>query len=520
MEPFTIGLIAGASLLGALIGFFIAKSRGGGEQISQRLQEKINSQEKSLQSLQSKVATAKGEIKTAEAEARATAKEIVSEAKLKAREERMEIEKEDARLSQWEKDLTKHEEEVRSDRERLKQKHEKVDQLREEVSHAAEKHRQALEGVAKLTQEEAKERLESEIKKEYGDHFAHQVDLLKQEVEHDVEEKSKDLLSQAMQRYASEVSSESTATVVELPSDDMKGRIIGKEGRNITAFERATGVDVIIDDTPQAIVITGYDLVRRYVAKRAMEKLLKDGRIQPARIEEEVEKQKKEVGKMMVQFGERACQDLGIKGYHQDLIKIIGRLRFRTSYGQNILKHSIEMAQIARMLAEEIGADAGIVTEGCLLHDIGKALDHEVKGTHVEIGVEICKRYKVRPEVIHCVASHHEDIPMETAEAFVVAAADAISGARPGARRESLESYIQRLKELEDVARAFDGVQKAYAISAGREVRVFVDADNVDDMLQRELAKNIAQKIEAELAYPGVIKVNVIREKRVVETAK
>lgn len=515
---YIIGIIA--LLLGGGVGFMAAKSRGSGEKISQKLQEKIQSQEREFQSLQSKVASARSDLKSAEAEAKAKAQQILAEAKLAAQEERTVIEKESAKLEQWEKDLTKNENELKEERASLLRKNDAADTLRKELSTAAETHRQALENVAKLSQEDAKKELLAAVERECSSFFAHQVDLLKQEADRTVEEHARDLLSQAMQRYASEVTSESTATVVPLPSDDMKGRIIGKEGRNITSFERATGVDVIIDDTPDAIVITGYDLVRRYVAKRAMEKLVQDGRIQPARIEEEVEKQKKEVGKMMVQFGERACEELGIKGYHPDLIKIIGRLRFRTSYGQNVLKHSVEMAHLGRMLAEEIGADVSVVTEGCLLHDIGKALDHEVKGTHVEIGVEICKRYKVRPEVIHCVAAHHEDIPMETAEAFVVAAADAISGSRPGARRESMEAYVQRLKELEDVARSFTGVQKAYAISAGREVRVFVDADQIDDLAQRKLAKDIAQKIESQLAYPGVIKVNVIRERRVIETAQ
>jgi len=515
---YIIGIIA--LLLGGGVGFIAARSRGSGEKISQKLQEKIQTQEREFQSLQSKVATARGELKTAEAEAKANAQQIISEAKIAARDERVVLEKESAKLEQWEKDLKKDEAELKEERTVLQQKNDDADALRKELSVAAETQRQALESVAKLSQEEAKKELLSALEHEFSGYFAKHVDLLKQEAERTAEESARELLSQAMQRYASEVTSESTATVVSLPSDDLKGRIIGKEGRNITSFERATGVDVIIDDTPDAIVITGYDLVRRYVAKRAMEKLVQDGRIQPARIEEEVEKQKKEVGKMMVQFGERACEELGITGYHPDLIKIIGRLRFRTSYGQNVLKHSVEMANLGRMLAEEIGANVSIVTEGCLLHDIGKALDHEVKGTHVEIGVEICKRYKVRPEVIHCVAAHHEDIPMETAEAFVVAAADAISGARPGARRESMEAYVQRLKELEDVARSFAGVQKAYAISAGREVRVFVDAEQIDDLTQRKLAKDIAQKIEAELAYPGIIKVNVIRERRVVETAQ
>ncbi len=279
-------------------------------------------------------------------------------------------------------------------------------------------------------------------------------------------------------------------------------------------------MDVIIDDTPGVIIISGYDLARRYVAKLAMEKLIQDGRIQPARIEEVVMKMKEQVGKMMLEFGKRATEELGITGYPQDLLKIIGRLRFRTSYGQNVLKHSVEMAAVGRMLAEEIGADPMIVVEGCLLHDIGKALDHEVAGTHVEIGVEICKRFKVRPEVIHCVAAHHEDIPMETPEAFVVAAADAISGARPGARRESIEDYFKRLRELEEVAKQFPGVSRAFALSAGREIRIYVDTSKIDDLGQERLAKDIAKKVESELTYPGVIKVNVIRERRIEEMAK
>ena len=359
-----------------------------------------------------------------------------------------------------------------------------------------------------------------EIEVEFSDYFADQVKHLKEEAKEEYEEEAKNLMVEAMHRYASEVASESTATIVQLPSDDVKGKIIGKEGRNITAFEQATGVDIIIDDTPGAIIISGYDLARRYVAKLAMEKLIKDGRIQPARIEEVVEKMKEEVGKMMLEFGKRATTELGITGYSQDLLKIIGRLRFRTSYGQNILKHSVEMANIGRMLAEEIGADAKTVVEACLLHDIGKALDHEVAGTHVEIGVEICKRFKIRPEVIHCVEAHHEDVPMETPEAFIVAAVDAISGARPGSRKESVEAYIKRLKELEEVAKSFEGVQRAFAISAGREIRVYVDTAKVNDLEQEKMAKEITKKIEDELTYPGVIKVNVIRERRIEGTAK
>ncbi len=509
-----------ALLLGGGVGFFFAKSRGSGDRISAKLQQQIAEEERKLQTLQAQAATAKGELKSAEAEAKAKAREIIAEAKLEVQKERLELEKDAARLEEREKALEEKTKEVQEQKTSLEQKLTEVGSLREELAKAAEHHRGALERVAKLSEADAKKELEEELKREFSAYYASKLDLLKQEAERDIDERAKNLLSEAMQRYASEVASESTVTVVQLPSDDLKGRIIGKEGRNITAFERATGIDVIIDDTPGAIVISGFDLVRRYVAKRAMEKLLEDGRVQPARIEEVVESMKKEVGKMMVQFGQRALDELGITGYHPDLIKVIGRLRFRTSYGQNVLKHSVEMAQLARMLAEEVGADPQIVVEGALLHDVGKALDHEVAGTHVQIGVELCKRYKIRPEVIHCVEAHHEDIPIQSAEAFIVAAADAVSGARPGARRESLEAYIKRLTELENVARSFPGVQKAYAISAGREIRVFVDTDAIDDLQQHTLAKEIAQKIEKELTYPGVIKVNVIRERRVLETAK
>jgi ribonuclease Y len=410
--------------------------------------------------------------------------------------------------------------EVERDRTQVLKQKEDIAKLKTELEEAATKHRSALETIAKMSKEQAKEELLTEIKSEYSEFFAKEVKALKEEMTSKAEEEARNLMVEAMQRYAAEVASESTATIVQLPSDDLKGKIIGKEGRNIVAFEQATGVDVIIDETPGAIVISGFDLARRYVAKLSMEKLLQDGRIQPARIEEIVGKMKEQVGKMMLEFGKRACEELGITGYPQELLKIIGRLRFRTSYGQNVLKHSVEMAHIGKMLAEEAGADPRIVVEGCLLHDLGKALDHEVSGTHVEIGVEISKRFKVRPEVIHCIAAHHEDIPFETPEAFIVAAADAISGARPGARRESIEEYIRRLRDLEETAKSFEGVQRAFAVSAGREIRIYVDTAKVDDLKQAELAKNIAKKIEDQLSYPGVIKVNVIRERRVEEMAK
>jgi len=506
-----LALLAGV-LLGLLSGWFWFSK---GKRISTSLQSEINEKERALAKVENRIAQAKNEAKAAEAEARAQAKEILSEARVQAGEIENKLETEQARLEEKEKGLDEKVKELERQRTHLQNQQEEVTQLKEDLSDASEKHRAALEQVAKLSQEEAKNQLKEELESEFSEYFASQIKLVKGNMQEECEDEAKNLLAEAMQRYASEVATESTATIVQLPSDDVKGKIIGKEGRNIIAFENSTGVDIIIDDTPGAIVISGYDLARRYVAKLAMEKLIKDGRIQPARIEEVVNKMKQEVGKMMLEFGKRATDELGIKNYPQDLLKIIGRLRFRTSYGQNILKHSVEMAHIGRMLAQEIGADEQIVAEGCLLHDIGKALDHEVSGTHVEIGVEICKRFKVRPEVIHCVAAHHEDIPMESPEAFVVAAADAISGARPGARRESMEAYIQRLKELEEIAKSFEGVERAFAISAGREVRIYVDTTKIDDLQQEKMAKDIAKKVEDELTYPGVIKVNVIRERRI-----
>ncbi len=510
-----LALLAGAGI-GLLSGYFWFSK---GKKISLTLQSQIRDQENELAKLEQKIKEAESTVKAAEHEARANAKEIISEAKMQANEITSKLEAENARLEEKEKGLDEKVKEIERQRGTVDKQQEEVTELKEELSVAAQDHRQALESVSKLSQEEAKEQLKSELETEFSEFFAGQIKHIKEEKKEEYEEEAKNLMVEAMHRYASEVASESTATIVQLPSDDVKGKIIGKEGRNITAFEQMTGVDIIIDDTPGAIIISGFDLARRYVAKLAIEKLIKDGRIQPARIEEVVEKMKEEVGKMMMEFGKRAVTELGITGYPQDLLKIIGRLRFRTSYGQNILKHSVEMANIGRMLAEEVGADVKTVVEACLLHDIGKALDHEVAGTHVEIGVEICKRFKVRPEVIHCVEAHHEDVPMETPEAFIVAAVDAISGARPGSRKESMEAYIKRLKELEEVAKSFEGVQRAFAISAGREIRVYVDTEKIDDLKQQKLAKDITKKIEDELTYPGVIKVNVIRDRRIAETA-
>ncbi len=492
---------------------------GKGKKISASLQAQISAKERELNDMNVKLVEMRSSVKTQEAEAKAQAKEILTAAQLKSREMELAAQREAARVEEKEKSLDKKVQEVEAQRTRLEKSEQDIKEMQDELQASTKKHREALEKVASLSAEEGKKQLLTELEKEFAPYFAAQLKDTKKHMEEDVEANARSMIAETIQRYASEVASESTTTVVQLPSDEVKGRIIGKEGRNIIAFEQATGIDVIIDDTPGAVIISGYDLVRRYVAKLALEKLIEDGRIQPARIEEIVNKVKDEVGKMMLEFGKRAVEELGITGYPQDLLKIIGRLRFRTSYGQNILKHSVEMAHMGRIMAEEIGADARIVVEGCLLHDLGKALDHEVSGTHVEIGVEICKRFKVRPEVIHCVAAHHEDIPIASPEAFIVAAVDAISGARPGARRESMEAYIKRLTNWRDCKEFRGRLTRRCRFGRSRNPRVR-GPGKVDDLQQMKLAKDIAKKIESELTYPGVIKVNVIRERRVEETAK
>ena len=334
------------------------------------------------------------------------------------------------------------------------------------------------------------------------------------------ENKARWIIGQALQRCATETTSEMTVSVVSLPNDEMKGRIIGREGRNIRAIEAATGVELIVDDTPESITISGFDPIRREVARLSLEKLIADGRIHPTRIEEIVEKMQREVDKMIKQAGDEACNETGIYNLNPEIVKVLGRLKFRTSYGQNVLKHSIETSIIAGLLASELGANVRVAKRGGLLHDIGKALDHEIEGTHVQIGVDLCRKYGESEEVIHCIEAHHFDVEFKTIEAVIVQVADAISSSRPGARRDSFENYIKRLQQLEDIAKGFKGVEKAYAVQAGREVRIIVKPDQISDSEAMFLAKDIASKIENEMQYPGQIKVNVIRESRFVETAK
>lgn len=377
-----------------------------------------------------------------------------------------------------------------------------------------------LQKTAMLTKEEAKQELIQIIKEDARRDAAKLVRVIEAEAKETADSKAKEIISLAVQRCAVDHSSEITVSVVPLPNEDMKGRIIGREGRNIRALENATGIDLIIDDTPEAVVLSGFDPIRREVARMALERLIADGRIHPARIEDIVEKCRKELELEIKENGETACFEAGVYNVHPDIIKLLGRLKYRTSYGQNVLKHSLEVSYIAGLLAAEIGADVNLCKRAGLLHDIGKAVDHEIEGTHITIGAELAKKHKESKQVIHCIAAHHNDIEPETIEAVLIQCADAISGARPGARRESLENYVKRLEKLETIANSFEGVEKSYAIQAGREVRIMVKPEVVDDAATIFIAKEIAKQIEQDMDYPGQIKVNVIREMRSVEYAK
>ena len=377
-----------------------------------------------------------------------------------------------------------------------------------------------LERVASLTSEEAKNELIAAIENDARRDAAVLVRDIEQKAKQEGEQKARNIITLAIQRCAADHVAESTVSVVPLPNDEMKGRIIGREGRNIKALETATGVELIIDDTPEAVILSSFDPIRRDIARIALERLIVDGRIHPARIEDMVEKVRKEVDVQIKEAGESAIFDVGIHNMHPELVKLLGRLKYRTSYGQNVLKHSLEVAHIAGLLAGELGLDATIAKRAGLLHDIGKSVDHEVEGTHIQIGVELAKKYRESPAVIHCIAAHHNDVEPETLEAVLVQAADAVSGARPGARRETLSNYLKRLEKLEEIANSFPGVEKCFAIQAGREIRIIIKPDMVSEEGAVIVAKDIAKRIEDEMVYPGQIKVNVVRETRTVEYAK
>lgn len=463
--------------------------------------------------------------------AKEEAQKITDEAKKKSEEQlaylKEEEKKKENEFKETEKRLIKKDEfldsrqvEVNKEVEGIKLKVEEIKRIQEKVSKIEAEKIVELERVARLTELEAKDELLKDVEKKYEEDILVRIQKLENSNEEKLDRRAKDILATSIQRLASSTASELMTTVVSIPNNEIKGKIIGKEGRNIRAFERASGVELIVDDTPGSIVISSFDPIRRQVARLALENLILDGRIQPAKIEELVDKAKEEINKIIKEKGEQAVYECGIFNFDPRIIAIIGRLYFRTSYGQNVLQHSIEMAHIAGMLAEELGADVAIAKAGALVHDIGKALDHEVQGTHIEIGMRILQKFGADERIVTAMKSHHEDYPYETIESIIVQTADAISGGRPGARRDSVENYLKRLQELEALVNGFPAVEKSYALQAGREIRIFVTPEKISDAEAKLMARDIAIKIEQELKYPGEIKVTMIRETRIIEYAR
>lgn len=463
-----------------------------------------------------------GEAKVREAlvEVKEEAVRLRQEADQELKERRRELQQSERRLLQREENLERRMNQLERKDEQLNRKLAEVERAKAKAEELVAEQRAELERLSEMTTDEAKQYLLKTVEDEVRHDMAIMIREVEQEAKEEAEKRARNLIGLAIQRCAADHTSEATVSVVALPSDDMKGRIIGREGRNIRTLEAQTGIDLIIDDTPEAVVLSGFDPVRREIARIALEKLIADGRIHPARIEEMVAKARKEVESGIREAGEQAAIDAGVHGLHPEVIKLLGRLKYRYSYGQNVLNHSIEVAHISAMMATELRGDAKTARRAGLLHDIGKALDHETEGTHVEIGIDVLRRYRESEDVIHAVACHHGDYEPQTVEALIVAAADAVSASRPGARRESLANYIKRLERLEEIANSFDGVEKSYAIQAGREVRIMVQPNKVDDSQAVVMARDIVKKIESELQYPGQIKVTVIRETRAVDHAK
>nr|WP_283408666.1 ribonuclease Y [Anoxynatronum buryatiense] len=508
----TVIVLILVAVAGCLIGYFIRKSIAEG---------KVNSAEELAKKL---IEEAEKEVETTKKELLIEAKEEVhklrSEFERESRERRNELQKIERRLIQKEETLDKKAENLEKKDEKLSRKLVELDEKGEQLEQLRNQEKQKLEELSGLTGEEAKTLLLRDVEKEIRVETAMMIKEMESRAKEEAEKRAKEIITYTIQKCAADHVAETTVTVVQLPNDEMKGRIIGREGRNIRTLETLTGIDLIIDDTPEAVILSGFDPVRREIARVALEKLIVDGRIHPARIEEMVEKAKREVETMMKEEGEQAAFDAGVHNVHPELIKLLGRLRFRTSYGQSVLKHAVEVSHVAGIMATELGADIKVARRAGLFHDIGKAVDHEVEGTHVEIGMELLRKYKESKEVIHAISTHHGDYEPQTVEAVLVTAADAISAARPGARRETLESYIKRLQKLEEIANDYDGVEKCFAIQAGREIRILVKPESYSDAEIVMLARNLTKRIESELEYPGQIKVNVIRETRAVEYAK
>ncbi len=463
---------------------------------------------------------ANDEAREIELEARDEALQIRDASEAEASRRREELSREDERLQRRRAELDERFERLERREQALSKRQSSVDKRANEVENKRSEVLEELERVSQMTQEEAKNLLLHEVEQEARADMLRVIRQIEEEAQAEGERRARQLIADAIQRVASDHVSEITVSVVPLPSDDMKGRIIGRNGRNIRAFEQEAGVDVIVDDTPEAVTISCFDSVRREIARRSMERLVLDGRIHPAQIEKTIAEVRDEVDQLIVEEGEEAAYEAGVHGLHPEIVKKLGRLKFRTSYGQNQLSHAVETAQIAGVIASELGANVDASKAGGLLHDLGKAMDHEIEGTHAAIGAEFCRRHGVSDHVVNMIASHHHEVEQESVEAVIVEAADAISGARPGARRESLEDYVKRVRALEDTADAFDGVVESYALQAGREIRVIVKPEDIDDLQATRLARNIAKKIEEGMQYPGQIKVTVIRETRAVDYAK
>lgn len=500
-----------ALLLGSGIGYIIRKNIA--EKKVSAAEEKAN---KILNEAEEQAEALKREKAV---EAKEEAHRLRNEVEKENRERRNELQRLERRLLQKEESLDKKSAYVEKKEEELQKKEEETEQHRKQVDDLYQQQVNELERISQLSSEDAKDLLLEKVRKEIDHDMAKMIKEVEERAKEEADKKSRDIITMAIQRCAAEHTSESTVSVVNLPNDEMKGRIIGREGRNIRTLENLTGIDLIIDDTPGAVIISGFDPIRREVARISLEKLISDGRIHPARIEEMVEKARQEVDNTIREEGERATLKTGVHGVHPELINLLGKLRYRTSYGQNVLQHSIEVSQLANIMASELGLDTNFAKRAGLLHDIGKAMDQEMEGPHVTIGKELAKKYKESNEILNAIEAHHGDTDFDTMEAVLIQAADAISASRPGARRESLENYIKRLEKLESVADSFEGVEKCYAIQAGREIRIIVKPEQINDNNAATVARDVVKRIESELEYPGQIKVTVIRETRAVDYA-
>ena len=514
MNATVVGVVSSVVFLivGLLIGYLLRKNVG---------ESKIGSAEQKAQNLILDAENAAENIKKEKIlEAKEETHRLKSDLENEIRDRRKEVEKSERRILQREENIEKKLENIERREDGLSKRERSMNEKHQKIDEYLAKQVEELEKISGYTQEEAKQILLDEVEKDIRKDASAMITQVETEAKDEADKRAREIVTMAIQRCAADQVAETTVSVVPLPSDDMKGRIIGREGRNIRAIETLTGVDLIIDDTPEAVILSGFDPIRREIARIALEKLITDGRIHPARIEEMVQKATKEVNNIIKEEGEQACFETGVHNLHPEMVKLLGRLKYRTSYGQNVLKHSIEVSLLAGLMASELGYDPRLAKRAGLLHDIGKSIDHEVEGTHVEIGANICKKYKESWKVVNAVQAHHGDVEPTTMEAVLVAAADALSAARPGARRETLESYIKRLESLEEIANTTKGVDKSYAIQAGREIRIAVKPNQVKDDEVPMLAREIAPKIEGELEYPGQIKVNVIRETRATDYAK